>query len=165
MKLLLMTLVELLAIVGAVSADEKKDTPKPEAKGALTIGDKTHTFENALAYETKKGTNRRTVVILTEKPLDTAKLKLSFEKNGNDEDFFARVPHVKLSFDDRGGLVQTSIYADGGNIGRSGDPNVKATATIKDGSAKGKAGMLKPDEAFGKVFTFEVTFDVKLMTP
>ncbi len=157
----LLCTVSLLFLVGAAKADEKKDTPKTEAKGTLTLGDKTYKLESALAYETTKFGMKRTMIYLTEKPLDTAKLKASFKKKGTDEDFFTFDPNVRLIFDDKGELVQISMHAGGGNIILQGDPNIKAEAAIKDGVAKGMAKSVKPD----KDYTFDATFDVKLTKP
>jgi len=154
-------IASLLTLAAAGRADEKKDRPKAEAKGTLTLDGKTYKLETALAYETTKFDRKRTVIYLSEKPLDTSKLKASFKKNGTDEDFFASAPHVKLIFDDKGELFQLALYARGGNVILQGDPNIKAEAALKDGSAKGMAKTLKPD----KDYTFEATFEVKLMKP
>ncbi|MCI0379506.1 MAG: hypothetical protein L0215_18005 [Gemmataceae bacterium] len=153
----------LFGYIGAGHAGDKKS----EANGTLTLGDKTIKLASALAYENKSSNRKETVVILSEKPLDTAKLKQSFKKNGNDDDFNPSETHVKLTFDDRdrGELSQLTISAGGGVFLRSGDRNIKVAATIKDGVAKGKAFMQKADKFREKPITFEVTFDVKLTKP
>ena len=163
MKLLFAALVSagLLTLASAARADDKKDSPKSEVKGTLTLDGKTYKLESALAYETTKFDKKRTVIYLSEKPLDTAKLKASFKKNGNDEDFFATAPHMMLAFDDKGELFHLALYARGANIIRQGDPNIMAEAAVKDGNAKGMAKSMKPD----KDYAFEVTFEVKLMKP
>lgn len=143
----------------------KKDDSKKENQGTLTLGEKTYKFASALAYETTISKKKRTVVILSEKPLNTAKLKESFKKNGNDQDFFSFDPNVKLLFDEKQAFLQLVIFADGANINLVGDDNIKATATFKDGTAKGKAGTVKPGKSFNSTYQFEVTFDVKLMKP
>src|SRR5262245_4428569 len=165
MKLLTVALgtAGMLTLGAPGAAGGKKDGPKSEATGTLTMGDNTHKLTRALAYEVRRSSRKETVVILSAKPLDTAKLKQSLKKNGTDEDFFPFDAHVKLRFDDTGLLSQTAIYADGANIIGSGDDNIKATATIKDGTAKGKAGMEKPGKFFKMSYTFEVTFDVAVI--
>ena len=165
MKLLLVTMVSTgwLAVIATGTAGGKKDGPKSEATGALTMGDNTYKLAKVLAYEMTRSNRKETVVILSEKPLDTAKLKQSLKKNGTDDDFFPLGAHVKLRFDDKGALAQTAIYADGANIIGSGDDNIKATATIKDGTAKGKAGMDKPAKFFKMSYRFQVTFDVAVI--
>lgn len=165
MKLLFVALVTagLLALVAAGKAGGKKDEPKTEAKGTLTLGDNTYKLARALAYEITRSNRKETVVILSEKPLDTAKLKQSLKKNGTDEGFFPFDSHVKLLFDEKGSLSQTAIYADGANIIGSGDDNIKSAATIKDGMAKGKAGMEKPGKFFKMSYRFEVAFDVAVI--
>jgi hypothetical protein len=152
----------LLSFTPITRADEK---PGAEVKGTLVMGEHTYKLAHALAYQTKIGSHQRTVVYLSEKPLDTAKLKQSFKKNGTDEGFFASGPHVHLILDDKGGLAQIALYAEGDNVILSGDNNISCSATLKDGSAKGTAGTNKPGKSFSGAYTFEVTFDVKLIKP
>jgi len=147
--------------IGTARADEKKPEPKPAVMGKLTLDGKAYDLKNALTYETTRFDKKRTVVYLSEKPLDTAKLKASFKKKGNDEDFFPVDPHIKLIFDDKGDLFQITLYARGGNIILQGDPNIKAEAAIKDGMVKGMAKSIKPD----KDYEFGATFEVKLTKP
>ncbi len=153
----------LLSLVAAGVAVGQNDAPKTEAKGTLTLGDKTYKLSRALAYEMTRSKKKQTVVVLSEKALDTVKLKQSLAKKGNDEDFFPFDAHVKLRFDDKGALLQTAIYADGANIIGSGDDNIKVNATIENGTAKGKAGMVKPDTFFKKSYQFDVEFEVAIM--
>ena len=162
MKLLIAVLIGIGSMwVGGARADEKKPGAKTEVQGKLTIDGKTYDLKNALAYETTKFDKKRTVIYLSEKPLDMAKLKASFKKKGNDEDFFAFEPHIRLIFDDNGQLFQLALYARGANIILQGDPNIKAEAAIKEGMAKGSAKSNKPD----KDYEFAATFEVKLTKP
>lgn len=151
----------LIGLVATGRADDKKPEPKPEAKGTLTLNGKTYKLEHALAYETTKFDVKFTTIYLSEKPLDASKLKASFKKKGNDDDFHAFDAHLRLMFDDTGKLFQISMHAGGANIILQGDPNIRAEATIKDGVAKGTAKSVKPD----KDYEFEVAFDVKLTKP
>jgi hypothetical protein len=164
MKSLLAGLVAagLLAFVGAGWAGEK-DAPKTEGKGTLTLGGKTYQLANALAYEQTVFRKKEIAVILSEKPLDTAKLLQSLKKNGNDDDFFPTQVHVKLSLDGAGELLQLSVHAGGDNIIRSGDRNIKTSAAVKDGSVKGTAGTKTDDQVRDKTFKFDVTFDVAVI--
>ena len=101
------------------------------------------------------------MIYLSEEPLDTTKFKASFKKKGNDEDFFASAPHIRLLFDESGRLFQLTLYARGANFILQGYPNIKAEATIKDGAAKGTAKSVKPD----KDYEFAASFEVKLTKP
>jgi hypothetical protein len=159
MRRFMTALAILVFFAGAGTSGEKKP-----AEGTLTVNGQTYKLASALAYAQKFRNRTEVIVLLSEKPLDVAKLKQSFEKNGNDDDWFPREAHVKLTFDDRGELMQLTISAGGANIIRSGDPNVKTDAAIKDGSAQGKAGMKKPDTFRDKPLHFEADFDVALTT-
>lgn len=165
MKLLLaMVTAGLLGLGAGGRADEKKK----EAKGTLTLAEKKYEFAHAIAYEnTGPFKMKETVVILTEKPLDTAKLKASFKKNGNDDDFFPNADHIKLVFaeNDKGKLTQLAIQSGGGAVIRQGDKNIRAEATVKDGSVKGTAGTVKADKVRDKLFEFDVEFEIVLIKP
>jgi hypothetical protein len=156
-----------LGLCAADRADEKKDTPKTEAKGTLTLGEKKYTFANALAYVNPDSFGGKSVVVmLTEKPVDVDKLKQSFKKRGNDNDFSPKMDYVKLIFsDDKGKLTQFHFAGGGGGMARGGDKNINGEVTIKDGMAKGSAGTIKADTVNNKTFEFEVVFDVKLTKP
>jgi hypothetical protein len=151
----------MMAAAVPARADEKNGLPKADVKGTLVLEGTTYKMANGLAYETTRFDRKQTVVYLSEKALDTAKLKASFKKNGTDADFFASGPHIRLIFDDKGELFQISIHARGANIILQGDPNIKAEAAIKDGVAKGTAKSVKPD----KDYEFTATFEIKLMKP
>ena len=157
------SLLSALCVVGlfAIADLGRAEDKKVDVSGTLTIADKTYKIESALVYETTRSDRKRTVVYLTEKGLDTAKLKASFEKKGNDEDFFPFDPFAKLVFDDKGELFQLALYAKGNNIILQGDPNIKVEASFKDGQAKGKAKAVKPD----KEYDFDIKFEVKMMKP
>jgi len=159
--------VGMLSLVAFGGAQDKKDAAKAEAKGTLTLGEKKYTFGHALAYVNPHSFGKENIVILTEKPLDTAKLKQSFKKNGNDDDFFPSTDHIKLTFreDDGGKLTQFAFNGGGGAIIRQGDKNIKGEAVFKDGAAKGSCVTLKADKTRDVKFEFDVAFDVKLTKP
>ena len=159
-------LMSLLALA-AGRADDKKDPPKAEAKGTLTLGDKKYTLASALVYVNPHSFGKETVVILSEKPVDIAKLKQSFKKNGTDDDFFPNGDHIKLTFreDDKGKLTQFAFNGGGGAVIRQGDKNIKGEVTLKDGTAKGSSGTIKADKVRDMKFEFDVTFEVKLTKP
>lgn len=154
----------LLGLCAGGRADEKK----AEAKGTLTLGEKKYVLAHALAYEnTGPFKMKETVVILTEKPLDTAKLTASFKKKGNDDDSYPNADHIKLVFaeNDKGKLTQLAIQAGGGAIIRQGDKNIRAEAAIKGGIVKGTSGTIKADKVRDKLFEFEVEFEIVLIKP
>ena len=160
MKLFL-TLVTA-AFLGLVG-DGRAGEPKSKAKGTLTLDGTTYRLANALAYEQTVFNKKETVVLLSEKPIDTAKLVQSLKKNSNDDDFNPVVPYVKLSLDGAGQLLQLHVYAGGANIIRSGDRNVVTKATIQGGMAKGTAGMKNADTFRDKPFSFDSEFEVAVI--
>jgi len=157
-------LVTSLALGVAVQAAEPK-APATTATGFFKAGAAKYSLASALAYKKEIGGKTRSVVYLTEKPLDTTKLKKSLKEHGGDKEFYVFDPHVQLVFDDKGALVQVVMYAEGKTINLIGDDTIKASAKFADGKVAGKGVTEKPSKAFGETFEFEVTFDVAITTP
>src|SRR5438105_287137 len=88
----------LLALFANGKATAQNAESKTEAKGTLTLGNAAYKFSRALAYETVRNRKKQTVVIVSEKALDTTKLKQLLSKKGSDEEFFPFDAHVKLRF-------------------------------------------------------------------
>jgi hypothetical protein len=154
----------LLALCVTGTAAEPK-APATTATGFFKAGGTKYSFASALAYNKKVSGKTRTVVYLTEKPLDTTKLKKSFKQHGDDQDFYVFDPHVELIFDDKGALFQVVMYAEGKTLNLVGDDTIKASAKVADGKIAGKGLTEKPAKAFSETFEFDVTFDVALTTP
>ena len=145
MKWLIAVVISIASMgVGGAKADEKKPEPKPEAKGKLTLDGKAYELKNALAYETTKFDKKRTVVYLSEKPLDAAKLKASFKKKGSDEDFFAFDPTSNWS------LMTRVIYSRSPLRSRANDilQGTQTSRAKRDQGrrCKGMAKSIKPDK-------------------
>ena len=161
MRCVVLGLVGMLAFCVTGKAAEPKASAAT-ATGFLKAGGTKYSLANALAYNKKVSGKTRTVVYLTEKPLDTAKLKKSFKQHGDDQDFFVFDPHVQLIFDDKGALFQVVMYAEGKTINLIGDDTIKASAKIADDKVVGKGLTEKPAKAFSETFEFDLTFDVAL---
>jgi hypothetical protein len=129
----------------------------------LTIGGKAVSLPNVTIYETQQFDNVVTAVLLTERPINLAKLKASLAKSRNDDDFNEFQPQIKLVFNDTEQLKGLSIWCDGLSISSSGDDNIKASVTIEDGRARGTAKTAQPGETFGKKYDFEVSFDATVL--
>lgn len=129
----------------------------------LTIGGKVVSLPNVTVYETLQFDNPVTAVLFTEKPINLAKLKASLAKSKSDDDFNEFQAQIKLVFNDNEQLKGLSIWCDGLSISSSGDDNIKASATIEDGRARGTAKTAQPGETFGKKYDFEVSFDTTVL--
>lgn len=137
------------------------DAPKLANGGKLTLGDMTSKLANVVAYEAKSSDEKQTVVFITEKPINLAKLKAQLAKDGTDDGLFEFQPQVRLKIDAYDNVANMSLWIDGTSV--SGNSNVDGNIIIEDGRARGTAKLTKPGEFFGKAYTFEVTFDVEVM--
>lgn len=151
--------IGLLGLAGVANSGE----PKAKVKGTLTLDGTTYRLTSAIAYEQTVFKKKETVILLSEKAVNTTKLMQSLKKNGNDDDFFPTEVHMKLNIDGAGALLQLSVHAGGANIIRSGDRNVVTKATLQGGTAKGAVSMKNADTFRDKPFTFEAEFEVPIL--
>ncbi|MCY2962599.1 MAG: hypothetical protein NT069_02930, partial [Planctomycetota bacterium] len=136
--------------------------PRLANSGTLTIGDKTYKLPNAVAYEMKQFDKPMTTIVLSEQPLNLAKLKGALGKKSADE-YFEFTPQVKLLIDAEDNIHSMQLWADNSSIGGSGNSDVAGAIVIEEDRARGTAKMTKPGEFFGKKYTFEVSFDVDVL--
>lgn len=137
------------------------DAPKLANGGKLTMGAMTSKLANVVAYEAKSFDEKQTVVFITEKPINMAKLKASLAKDGTDDGLFEFQPQVRLKVDAYDSVTGMSLWIDGTSV--SGNADVDGNIVIEDGRVRGTAKLAKPGEFFGKNYTFEVTFDVEVI--
>jgi hypothetical protein len=101
-----------------------------------------------------------TTVVLSEKPLNLAKLKAALGKKSAD-DYFEFTAQVKLLIDAEDNISSMQLWAD--NASLSGNSELAGDIAIEGGRARGTAKMIKPGEFFDKKYSFEVSFDVDVL--
>ena len=131
------------------------------SNGTLKIADQAYELKHAVAYEAKSFDEKVINVLLSVKPIDTAKLKGSLEKDGTDDHYFTFEPQVKVKFDKDGKASYTFAYGDGTSINISG-PRLTGEATIKDGKVTGQAKLVLDPEDKGR---FKSQFEIKFNEP
>lgn len=136
------------------------DAPKLANSGTLKIGDRIYKLSSAVAYEMKQFDEPVTTIVLSEKPLNVARLKAALGKKSADE-YFEFVPQVKLLIDADDNISSMQLWADNTSISGNGD--LAGDIVIEDGRARGTARMTKPGDFFDKPYTFEVSFDVEVL--
>jgi hypothetical protein len=140
------------------------DAAKLPNSGKLTIAGKTYSLSHVTVYETQQFDNVVTAVLLTERPIDLAKLKASLSKPArNDDDYIEFHRQIKLLFNSREELKSVFIWSDGLSINSSGADNLKAAVVIEDGRARGIAKTTESGETFGKKYDFDVSFDASVL--
>jgi hypothetical protein len=136
------------------------DAPRLANSGTLTLGNKTYKLSSVAAYEMKQFDKPMTTVVLSEKPLNLAKLKAAVGKKSAD-DYFEFVAQVKLVIDAEDNVGSMQLWADNSSISGSGD--VAGDIVIEGGRARGTARLSKPGDFFGKKYSFEASFDVDVL--
>ena len=111
------------------------DAPRLANSGKLLIGNKTYKLENVVGYEMKRFDEPATTVVLSEKPLNMAKLKAALGKKAAD-DYFEFTPQVQLIIDAEDNLSSVSIWAD--NVSISGNGSLDGDIVIEDGRARNR---------------------------
>ena len=131
------------------------------AQSTLQVAGKDYKLTQAVAYETKSGDDKETVVLLCANPIPIDELKDKL-KRGSADSFFIFEPQVQLTFDAGGKLSSVFIWADNNSISTSGSMDAtKVETTFKDDKAKGKVAMAKEDG--DPKYRFDVIFDVPVI--
>jgi len=132
--------------------------------GKLTIGGRTNMLAHVTVYETRRFDEIVTAVLLTERPIDLAKLKASLAKpEQNDDAFNEFQPQIKLVIDAREQVNGINIWSDGLSLSGSGWDNIKASVAIEDGRARGTMKTTASQDAFGKKVDFDISFDASVL--
>jgi hypothetical protein len=144
----------------ATPAKRLVDAPKLASSGTLTLGNKTYKLAHVVAYEMMQFDKPMTTVVLSEKPLNLAKLKAALGKKAAD-DYFEFTPQVKFVIDSEDNVSSMHFWAD--NTSVSGNSDLTGDVVIEDGRARGTVKMTKPGEFFDKQYRFDVSFDVDVL--
>ncbi|MGC3966871.1 MAG: hypothetical protein QM775_05720 [Pirellulales bacterium] len=141
------------------------DAPVLPSAGKLTIGGRTRALAHVTVYETTQFDKVVTAVLLTERPINLAKLKASLNgPDRNDDRFNEFQPQIKLVIDADEQLSGISIWCDNLSISGTAGDNIRASVAIEDGRARGTVKTLEPDEAFDKKYEFDLSFDAAVLT-
>ncbi len=143
------------------SATEDDGTP---GIGTLWIGDEAYKLREATAYRSKFFDDPCTVVLLTARkmsPKQLEGLKKMLAKDGNDDSYFARGPHVKLTLDKDGKLMSLFAWAD--SISISSNSGVEVTVKIDGNRISGKAARKEPKKTSNTKLRFEAEFDTEML--
>jgi hypothetical protein len=128
--------------------------------GTVTIGNRSYKLSSAVAYPTKQFDDPVTAIVISERPLNLARIKAALGKKSI-EDYFEFVPQVKLVVDAEDKVRSQFIWAD--NTSLSGNDDLAGEVVIEDGRARGSVKMAEPGEFFEKKYTFAVSFDVPVL--
>lgn len=138
-----------------------QNLPKLENGGELTFGDGQWKLAHVVAYESKQFDEIVTKVMVSEKPINMAKLKASLAEDGTDNGIFELQPHVTLEIDDNDSLQRVAIWVDGASVSSNAD--LEDDITIADGRVRGTAKLTEPGTVFDKTYNFNVSFDLEVM--
>jgi len=147
--------------------------------GKLVFGTKTVSLKHVTAYENRRfelprrfgaltGDQTVTTVLLTERPIDLAKLKASLaDPKQSDSDFNVNQSHVKMVIDAREDVTLLSIRWEGrpGAYGQVAGiyKELKAPVIIEDGRVRGTAKMTLSQAAHGRQVELDASFDTTVM--
>jgi hypothetical protein len=134
--------------------------PRLANAGTLTLGNRTYRLTSAVAYPTKQFDEPVTAIVLSERPLNVARIKAAMGKKSI-EDYFEFVPQVRLIVDADDKVRSQFIWAD--NTSLSGNESLAGDVAIEAGRARGSVKMAEAGEFFDKKYTFAVSFDVDVL--
>jgi hypothetical protein len=138
-----------------------QNLPKLKNGGELTFGDGQWKLAHVVAYEVKQFDEIVTKVLLSEKPINMAKLKASLLEDGTDNGIFELQPNINLTIDDNDSLNRVSIWVDGASVSSNAD--LDGDVIINDGRVRGTAKLSEPGTVSDKTYNFNVSFDLEVM--
>jgi hypothetical protein len=138
-----------------------QNLPKLENGGQLMFGDGRWKLAHVVAYEAKQFDEIVTKVLVSEKPINMAKLKASLADDGTDNGIFELQPNINLVIDDNDSLERVSIWVDGASVSSNAD--LEDDITIANGRVRGTAKMSTPGTVSDKTYDFNVSFDLEVM--
>ena len=138
-----------------------QNLPKLKNGGELTFGDGQWKLAHVVAYEVKQFDEIVTKVLVSEKPINMAKLKASLAEDGTDSGIFELQPNIDLVIDDNDSLERVSIWVDGASVSSNAD--LEGDVTISDGRVRGTARLSEPGTVSDKTYNFNVSFDLEVM--
>jgi hypothetical protein len=138
-----------------------QNLPKLENGGQLMFGDGKWKLAHVVAYEAKQFDEIVTKVLVSEKPINMAKLKASLADDGTDNGIFELQPNINLVIDDNDSLERVSIWVDGASVSSNAD--LEDDITIANGRVRGTAKMSTPGTVSDKTYDFNVSFDLEVM--
>ena len=138
-----------------------QNLPKLENGGQLMFGDGQWKLAHVVAYEAKQFDEIVTRVLVSEKPINMAKLKASLAEDGTDNGIFELQPNVNLTIDDNDSLERVSIWVDGASVSSNAD--LEGDITVANGRVRGTAKMSEPGTVSDKTYDFNVSFDLEVM--
>ncbi len=142
-------------------AKQLADAPKLENSGKLLVNDKPIKLPHVVAYEVKVFDEKRTAIFFTEKPINLEKLKASLRKDGTDSGLFEVTSQVKVEIDKDDRPAMMHLWCDNASLNSNSD--LVGDVVIEEGRARGTVKLNKPSEFFGKLFSFEIKFDVDVL--
>lgn len=142
------------------------NAPKLENIGKITLGGKSYLLPNVVAYEERKADRSVIHVLLTEKPIDAAKVRSSLESSGEvGQSLVGFQPQISFALDENDHLKSMFIWCDGASINWSGMDSVQTAVQSEGERIRGTAKTLKKEEVFGKACEFQVSFDTSIIRP
>lgn len=138
-------------------------SPAARTAGILELGGQKIAFPHAIAYQAPWFDKQCTVVLFTDKPVDTKKLAAAVKKGFDGHEFFLLEfrNHITLRFFEEGSPVSVNLGARNFSSSISSDKAVKSETTITAEGVQGQVQMPKPEDFAGQKYRFEATFDLQ----
>ncbi|MCK5680179.1 hypothetical protein KAI46_05140 [bacterium] len=154
-----------------VEEKQRPDMPAPttlglgnhDGAGFLSVAGEIYSFKHSMAYKTKSGEHEKTVVIVSDTPIDRDKLKAKVKKLGTWTGF---QNHVMITFDQKGQPASFSLWVkqDSTSVSSPGS-DLKSDVLIEGDQIIGKVMMKATETQFESDYYFEVAFKTDIITP
>ena len=140
------------------------NSPKLENKGTIVMAGRKVALPNVVAYQREQGSEKVTCVLLTEKALDTSKIKASLVKSGEVEmSVVGFQPQIEFTINAADEIQSVNFYCDGASLSMSGMDKLDSTIQTEADRVRGTTKLRVAEDFFGKKIEFQASFDTKLL--
>ncbi len=141
-----------------------ENAPKLENAGKIVMAGKTFSLPYVTAYEERKASRSVIHVVLTEKPIDSAKILASLKQSGKvGMSVIGIQTQIDFAIDENDTLSSMSLWCDGASVTWSGNDSIQSFVQSEGGRIRGTSKTTTQEKVFGKPLDFQASFDTSFL--
>jgi hypothetical protein len=140
-----------------------ENAPKLENVGKIIFAGKSFALPYVTAYQ-ERNAHKVIRVVLTEKPIDSAKIRMALEQTGEvGQSVFGFQPQISFALDENDVLQSMFLWCDGASVNWSGINSVQTAVRSEGDRVRGTVSTNKKEEVLGKSLEFQSSFDTSVI--
>ena len=138
--------------------------PKLANAGKIVLAAKTFSLPYVTAYQVGDANKAVIQVVLTEKPLERAKILASLTQSGEvGISVIGFQTQISFTINQNDELSSMFLWCDGVSVNWSGNEKIQTSVQSEDGRVRGTSKTIAKEDVFGKPCEFEASFDTTIL--